>query len=76
MEGYALSALLAAVFTGTGAWLAFGRNTMTKREHADYCSMAQEPMEKDIKYLREGQERLEKKVDEALEVLHKMNGDK
>ena len=75
MEGYALSALLGVVFTGAGAWLAFGRNTMTRREHAEYCSMAQEPREKDITYLKEGQVRVEQKVDDALEVLHKMNGD-
>lgn len=75
MEGYALSALLGVMFAGAGAWLTFGRNTMTKREHAEYCSMVQETRDKDIAYLKEGQVRVEGKVDKVLNVLHKMNGD-
>ena len=76
MEGYALTALSAIVVTGVGAWLTFGRNTLTKKEHDGYCSKAQELVMTHIVYLKEGQGRLENKVDEALEVLHKMNGDK
>ena len=67
MEGYALTALLSAVFVGAGAWLTFGRNTLTKREHAEFCAMAQEPMKKDIEYLSGAQDRVEKKVD-ALDI--------
>lgn len=81
MEGYALSALLGAITAGVGAWLTFGRQTLTKKEHGEYCLLAQEPIKKDITHLKEGQERTERKigevgakVDRTLAVLHKMNG--
>lgn len=82
MEGYALSALLGAVFAGAGAWLTFGRKTMTRREHADICVLTQAPTKVDIAHLKAGQERTERKIDRVdekvvatLAVLHKMNGD-
>lgn len=81
MEGYALSALIGAVFAGAGAWLTFGRRTLTKEEHSAYCVMAQKPVKKDIEFVKDGQKRLEGKmdtisvkVDETLKVLYKMNG--
>lgn len=82
VEGYALSALLGAVFAGAGAWLTFGRNTLTKREHTDMCTANQAPIKVEIGHLKEGQDRVERKIDKVdekvdatLAVLHKMNGD-
>lgn len=76
MEGYALSALLGAVSTGVGAWLVFGRNTVTKGEQEKFCDMRQAPIKGEIVHLREGQTRLEKKVDESLLLLRRLNGGK
>ena len=67
MEGYALTALGAAVLTGAAYWLTMGRQIITKKEHAEYCVLVQKPMKIDIDYLSGGQERLEKKVD-ALDI--------
>ena len=84
MEGMALSAILGAI-TATmaivGTLLALGKNILTKKEHAEICVSNQEPLKKDIEYLREGQGRVETKVDkvnekldDALKVLYKLNG--
>ena len=60
--------------TGLGAWLGFGKNAMTRKEHADTCTSNLAPFNTEMRYLKEGQVRVEKKVDTALKVLYKMNG--
>jgi hypothetical protein len=74
VEGYALTALATAVLTGAAYWLTMGRQTLTKKEHSEYCMMSQKPLKQDIGYLKEGQERTERKVDEVKSILVKMNG--
>ena len=76
MEGYALPALIGALIAGAGTWLTLGRNTVTKREQEGFCAMMQAPIKVELVHLKEGQGRVEVKVDEALSVLHKMNGGK
>ena len=81
MEGIALSALLGALIAGTGAYVAWGREVMTKKDHSNLCKLIQAPVEQRFDSLQASQERTGKKVDvvsgkvdRVLGALQKMDG--
>ena len=81
MEGIALSALLGALIAGTGAYVAWGREVLTKKDHTNFCKLIQVPVTQKFESLQVAQERTEKKVDvvsgkvdRVLGALHKMDG--
>jgi len=90
VEGMALSAILGAI-TATmaivGTLLTLGKNVLTKKEHTEICVSNQAPIKKDIEHLKEGQGRVESKVErveskveevlkEVLKIAYKLNGGK
>jgi hypothetical protein len=75
----ALAALLGAASAGVvlvAALLGLGKNVVTKKEHAETCVSNLAPLNVEVVNLKEGQSRVESKVDQVLEVLYKMNGGK
>ena len=84
-----VSLLGGAVLAGAGAWLTWGRKMMTKDEHDagcpynavtkqeldDHWSLRAEPIRVEITHLKEGQLRVEKKVDRLVRGLLKDEND-